>query len=445
MRSVRLRRVLAATVFAAVRLAPTAAMANGWVLERGLLGGLFANTVWAAPDVSGHWAVYLSRNTVAIPSLYALSKVDLRTGVSSVVAADVTDGIESPAVDGDWVAYAVGGDIRVENLVTGAVKKVTDDGATTAESDPVVSGKYVVWESDSGSDSDIWGKDFTGTHAKFLIAGGAGNQIQPSIHGAHVAYRDESAGDTQGQIMLKTIGSSAAAVNLTNNTDDQFLPSIGDHLVAWLALNTSGRAMVRYHNFDTGENLSGPSDPDYSIANPQVSGDRILYDIPSGSNRDMYVFDVRAWRASGGGIPLSFAMPNTNQDELEGKISGNACVYLSNGSPTWARLAVPGLSIGSVPTRVPHHGHIHLKGTLTDQSVPIGYAPLRVEKYSGGKWVKVKTITTSASGAYSYQTPTLHSKTNYRVAYDGRAAVAFNPGIARHFSAVSAVRTGWPR
>lgn len=63
---------------------------------------------------------------------------------------------------------------------------------------------------------------------------------------------------------------------------------------------------------------------------------------------------------------------------------------------------------------------------------------------SFGKWALVKTIKTSASGAYSYTTPTLHSKTKYRVAYDGSIR-QLGPGIARHFSAVSSVRTGWPR
>jgi hypothetical protein len=159
----------------------------------------------------------------------------------------------------------------------------------------------------------------------------------------------------------------------------------------------------------------------------------------------MWVFDVRAHRSSGS-FMFSFAMPNTSADEIWGAIGGNTAVYLSNGYPYWAKFAVPSVSIGSVPTRIPHHGHIHLKGYLSDQGVPLSYTTVYVEKYSSttGKWNKVKTLTTSKTGYYSYTTPTLYSKTKYRVAYDGSITL-FSSGMSRHFSAVSSVRTGWPR
>ncbi len=438
MKRARMCAIVTLALALALTAVPAAAFANSFVIERGLLGGLWGSVQWAAPDVSGHWAVFLYSPN---PGLFQLHKVDLRSGVRSVVATDATDGIESPAVDGDWVAYAVGGDIRVKNLATGTLKKVTNDGATTAESDPVISGHYVVWEVDDGVDIDLWGKDFTSSHAKFLVAGGTGNQMQPSISGKRVAYRDESGGDTHGQIMIKTIGSSSSAWNITSDAGNYWLPSIGDHLVAWLG-DAGGHAALRTYNYETKTWVYGPSDPSWDVLDPQVAGDRVVYGMSDGVKLGLYLWDFRVQRASGSVV--SFPFTDLAGDQESAKVAGNSCVYLSGGWPIWARFQVPSLSVGAVPRRIPHHGHIHLKGTLTEQGLPIAGAHLRVEKYSGGKWVLAKTLTTSASGAYAYKTPPLHAKTKYRVAYDGMFSMSV-PGVAEHLSAVSAVRTGWPR
>jgi hypothetical protein len=433
----RLRLALTVAVIAIVLLVPTVAMANGWFLERNLFG-MTMGVGYSAPDVSGDWVVLRTRAVVP-GALWGLTKVDLRSGTSSAFASDPYQDVGAPAVDGYWVAYEVDSDIYVKNLATGVRKRITSDGDFIEEASPVISGKYVVWTV-YGSTMDIYGKDFTSTKPAFPIAVGVGDQSDPSIHGTRVAYR-EALSPSVAHIKVKAIGSSAGARVIAEDTVDQEAPSIGSHLVAWRAY-VGGHWMIRYHNFDTGETLDGPSSSSYDMVNPQVSGDRILYDVSNGSDQDAHVFDVRVRRASGVGVS-SFPLPGTGADESSGKISGSACVYMSGGSPMWAKLAVPSLTIGSVPTRVPHHGHIHLKGTLSDQGVRIGGASLRVEKYSGGHWILVKTLTTSASGAYSYQTPTLHSKTKYRVAYDGNRSL-FGAGVTQHFSAVSSVRTGWP-
>jgi hypothetical protein len=437
MRLGRVRVAMVIGVLAIALLVPATAMANGWILERGLIGFSIGQE-WTRPVVSGHWAVYMTRPTAG---LWSLRSYDLGSGRTTLLASDASFNVDEPAISGDWVAYQVGLDIHVKNILTGVVKNVTNDGLTTLEVAPSISGKYVVWSAYNGSNWDVWGKDFTSTHAKFLIAGGASNQGEPSIYGTRVAYTDAAAPGL-GQIKVKTIGSTAGAKMITNNLLDQNSPSMGDHMVAWRA-RVSGIWVIRYYNYDTALTLDGPSDATYDMQNPQVAGDRILYDFSDGADKNMFVFDIRAHRSSGP-FMFSFAMPNTDADEIWGSISGNTAVYLSNGYPYWAKLAVPSVSIGAVPLRVPHNGHIHLRGTLSDQGIPLSYTSLSVEKYSGGKWVKVKTITTSRTGTYSYTTPTLHSKTKYRVAYEG-SIMLFNPGMAQHFSVVSAVRTGWPR
>ena len=164
--------------------------------------------------------------------------------------------------------------------------------------------------------------------------------------------------------------------------------------------------------------------------------------MSDGASLDLHVWDFRLQRASGSVV--SFPVSDLAGDQESAKVAGNSCVYLSSGWPIWAKFQVPTVKIDTVPVRVPHHGHIHLKGTLTEQGLPIAGAHLRVEEYSGGKWILAKTLTTSASGAYAYKTPTLHAKTKYRVACDGMFSI-YVPGVAEHLSAVSAVRTGWPR
>jgi hypothetical protein len=433
---VRILVVLACAL--AMALAPAAALADGWALERGLIGGP-TTAEWASPDVSGNWVVFLVRG--AFPDPYGLGRIDLRTGSNLIVATDLVDGLESCAVDGDWAVYTAGGDIHAKNLATGVLKHVTNDGGATDDSEPAISGKYVVWEVDNGLDTDIWGRDISTMHAKFLIAGGDGSQLRPSIYGKRVAYRSELTG-FDGQIMVKTIGSSTPAVNVSGGSGDHYAPSIGSHLVAWLTENGSGMSKIRYYNYDTGETLDGPSATTYDMLEPQVCGDRILFRMANPGGTAMYVFDIRA-RRSVPGSAFSFSMPDTASNEVAGKIAGDCFVYLNGGLPTWGKLLVPSMTIGSVPKRVAHHGHIHLKGKVSDQGVAIGYAPLRVEKYSGGKWVLVKTLEATASGNYSYTTPTLHAKTKFRVAYDG-SLLWFSPGFTQHLSAVSAVRTGWP-
>jgi hypothetical protein len=221
-----------------------------------------------------------------------------------------------------------------------------------------------------------------------------------------------------------------------------YSPTIGDHLVVWLVHNAAGKDMIRYFDYNTGATYDGPSGATYDMVNPRVSGDRILYNTPNGSDHDLFVFDTRLAKTYGS--MASFKLAGTGDDEKMGAISGNEVVYIAGISPIWGRLAVPSISLNSVPKRIPRHGHIHLKGSISDQGHRIGYASLGIERYASGAWTRIKTLTASSTGTFSYKTPTAHSKTPYRVVYDGRIAIAA-PGALTHLSTVSATKTAWPR
>lgn len=442
----RFRIGMAVAVLAIALMVPAVAVAaalqSGWIVERGLVGGgIFEAVTRTSPDVSGHWAIYAQKGVLPDPPPASLVRVDLRTGVRSIVATDSEHDLRTPEVDGDWAAYECGAHIFVKNLATGVRKQVTN-ADLLSDFDPAISGKYVVWNSVDGLNVDVWAKDFTGTKAKFLIAGGAGMQSEQAISGTRVVYTD--GGLSTRRVYVKTIGSSASPKLLDTQAGTalgEIQPSIGDHLVAWRYHNGS-RWAIRYYNYDTDQILEGPGSTLSDMENPQVSGDRISVNASNGADQDIYVYDARVSRSAG--IAFAFITPTTAGDQVSARLSGTSMLYLSGGYPVWGKMLAPSLSIGSVPSRVARHGHIHLKGTLSDLGVPIAAAPLRIEKYSGGKWLLAKTLTTSSSGTYSYQTPTLHSKTSYRVAYDG-ARMVNSSRMQQHLSAVSAVRVGWPR
>jgi hypothetical protein len=204
----------------------------------------------------------------------------------------------------------------------------------------------------------------------------------------------------------------------------------------WLEPNDSGKLRIRYYDFNTGLVSDGPSYVGQHIGSPQVSGDRIIYSVSNGADQDLYVFDTLLAR--------SYLIAGTNLNDMSGRIDGDQLTYVSGSMVYYARLQVPSISLKSVPKRIRNHGHIHVAGSISDQGHRIAWASLRIDKFSSGKWVAVKTITASAAGTFSYKTPKIHSKTKYRVVYTG-FDVGTTGDYQRHLSAVSSVKTAWPR
>ncbi len=285
-----------------------------------------------------------------------------------------------------------------------------------------------------------WARTSPLTARSSLCWGGDHNQTFPAIYGKRVAYLDNKTGSDT--VWVKTIGSSAQPLHVTDDGHLQSSPDIGSHLVVWLTGNASGKQAVRYYDYNTGLYATGPSSTVNDMVDPQVSGDRIIYSTWDGLDYDLYLFDARLAKAH----PTEASIPiatTANQDRY-GRIDGNELTYMSGNIVYYVRLAVPGISLNSVPKRIPHLGHIHLKGSISDQGQRIGGASLGIEKYGSGKWTRIKTITASSTGTFSYQTPHNHSKTLYRVVYDGKLD-HFGAQSADHLSTVSAVKTAWPR
>lgn len=436
MKTGRFRVALLIAVLTLAVLAPATAMASAWFNPRGLLGlSLMAD--YNEPDISGSNIIYTTRST-AIGAKWYLRRFNLTSGGTYTFVSDAVYDLQQPAISGDWVVWTRNHDIRAKNIKTGTTKNVTNDGGTTDELAPQVSGNYVVWQAWDGSSWNVKAKNLTTTGSPFTVAAGSANQWSPSIYGKRVAYLDNSNGHSN--VYVKTIGSSAAPKKITDNGINQFDPSIGDHLVAWRV--TDGDYMIRYFNYYTGETYNGPTNAAQPLLNPQVAGDRILYNISNGSDQDLYVWDARVAKAS---APYaSFLLADSTANDHWGKISGNSVAYMSGSSPYKGRLAAPSISLASVPKRIRHGARLHLKGSITDQGQRIGGAKLGIERYGSGKWSRIKTITASSTGSFSYYTPKNYSKKQYRVVYDG-VWVLFQATARNHLSTVSGSKTAWPR
>jgi hypothetical protein len=443
--AMRARRLGVALMAVAVLMwgLPAAAVADPFVSAWSIIG------LRPVPSPSYHFPQISGDNIVfgqQVPGEnIMLERFSLVTGSASLFQSP-PDGqnMLSASISGDWVVWKAGPDIGAKNIKTGAVKRITNYSGMVSGSSPSVStasGAYVVWMRSDSVNPDVMGKNLATNGSVFTIAGGPQWQAYPSIYGKRVAYvLDDGAGNRN--IYVKTIGSSAAPRKITNNDLGPLETAIGDHLVVWRIRNGSGRLAIRYYDYDTGLTYDGPSSTEYDMQRAWVSGDRILYGMATGpSDMSLHVWDTRIARTSASAASLTVASAVEYESYA---FDGGRITYASGDEIYYARLAIPSISLNAVPTRIPHLGHIHLTGSISDLGVRIGGAKLGVERYASGKWTRIKTLTASATGTFSYQTPHNHAKTKYRVVYDGQATVAQVPWT-NHLSTRSAVKTAWPR
>jgi hypothetical protein len=153
------------------------------------------------------------------------------------------------------------------------------------------------------------------------------------------------------------------------------------------------------------------------------------------------VWDTRVAKATPAFAAIDVSTGDTAE---EGTIDGNRIAYRADRKLYFATLMVPSISLNTVPTRISHGARIRLRGSISDQGIRIGGASLGIEKYASGRWTRIKTITATSTGSFSYYTPKNHGKTKYRVVYDGKMA-PFAPQTTQHLSTVSVVKTAWPR
>jgi hypothetical protein len=439
-----MRRVFVTFLVAAVAaalIAPASAFAGQFSTDRSIMGLEAFPPTYTTPYIHGDNILY--RVSTGVP----LWRYNLVSGARYALPPAAGANSWTAIAAGDWVVWVENWDITAKNLKTGSVKHVTNDPDPDVPADSNISisdadGTYVVWARANGAAKSVMGKNLATSGSMFTIASGANNPRRPSIYGKRVAYVADWNG--RGNVFIETIGSSAAPIRITSYTGEYSIGeeslNIGSHLVVWREWTNATTYTIHYYDFDTDQTYEVPTGISSMVYRLGVSGDRILY-FTGGSDSDIRIWDTRIAKTTPG---LAAFDISTGDSGYEGWIDGSRIAYRSATGIYFAKLLVPSISLNSVPTRIPHLGHIHLKGSISDQGIRIGGAKLGIEKYSSGKWTRIKTITASSTGSFSYQTPHNHSKTKYRVVYDGFMTPT-GPPAQEHLSTVSSVKTAWPR
>ena len=125
--------------------------------------------------MSGKNVVFMQRSSVAGSKAY-INRLNLQTGLTTVVSADASYDLHSPSIDDYWVAWVRNTDIRAKNVKTGATKIITNDAAAPADWAPRVDGNYVVWWTGTGT---VMGKNLTNTNPPVPDRGGPWPAVQP--------------------------------------------------------------------------------------------------------------------------------------------------------------------------------------------------------------------------------------------------------------------------
>jgi len=205
-----------------------------------------------------------------------------------------------PAVDGTTVVWqddrANAGVYRIRgatvNPLTGGVGEFAISSVSGSDTDPDVSGRFVVWTRQVGTSYDIYGYDLL-TSTQFPICTNASKQDQPAISGDLVVWRDyrnSSNPDVYGaRIGLPGYTISEIAVRAQgatgNSVDGQ--PAVHGSTVAWYD-GRSGAVGI-YAATVTGITVSGEwkvSTLTRSVSSPSVNGTLIAWTYSGGTSGD---------------------------------------------------------------------------------------------------------------------------------------------------------------
>ena len=158
------------------------------------------------------------------------------------------------------------------------------------QTDPAISGSYVVFTDLSAGTADVWYFDLT-DNTLHAVATGPGDQLLADVSGSHIAYTDRITG--LGDIALYDIA-TATTTALTNSFVDKQSPAISGRLVAWEEFGVADRdIVVRDLLLGSTTRITGSGDQN----SPSVSGAKVaylddnavnVYDADTGSTSQIY-------------------------------------------------------------------------------------------------------------------------------------------------------------
>jgi hypothetical protein len=197
---------------------------------------------------------------------------------------------------------------------------VSPSGKASSQYDYQVSGNYVVWEGNDGSDWEIYLYD--GTNTRQLTDNTVDDRFA-DVFGTNVVWSQWDGTDYEVMYGVYDPNSSttplAQTTQLTHNAYDDTRAQVSASSVAWLANLNGGevfqRSLANLANDDTlNKNLSNNSLADYE---PQISGDYVVWAGSDGVDQEIYLYDGAETRQ----------LSNNNRLDQHPAIDGNMIVW----------------------------------------------------------------------------------------------------------------------
>lgn len=393
---------------------------------------------WTTPDIDGNHAVFAQRRVDAdgtgpgtAPGDWNIYVYNLSTREKTAVTTASGDQTV-PRISGDWIVYADRGagntDVKAYRISTKQTKTVAS--GTGEQYQPDVSGSLVVYRDVPGDAVRLYNLT-TGVNTLVHAAG-----EQPAISGKRVVFIEGS------DIKYKDLN-TGSVVPVTNDAPQQLLPRIdGDHIVY---MHTVGALDYDIEVYRISSGAKTTVWTDGTSAYPDVSGTIAVWENYGSAPPVLMGYDFMTGKV----VTLADLDPT---HLVQPKIAGTRVVctasdtsfFDAEGDIHMGAITAPALSL-SAPGSGPYGLKASLKGSLTDGGVALGGKKLDILRSTNGghTWDKVAETTTTASGTYSYTTPSLTKKVWYRVRYNGETTGFITTRLSR-FSVMSGVKAVTP-
>lgn len=297
-------------------------------------------------------------------------RYNISTGIRNILPA-VSPGPNSPAIDGNYVAWDNADKMNLHNLSTGITTVISNDPYTLA---PKISGNHVVWIEGRAQDSATRLMDYniaTQTAQQLVGYVGAINGLQ--ISGNDIVWYQGSGFSVNSIEIFHYSLLTGVKTPLTSNAIPDNFPQVSDGNVVWQTYDSESAAEIFRRNLQTGvterltNNSTGDGDPHISGSNVAWVGatSDILYrNLATGTTTNL---------TNSPGYPVEFGQP---------RISGaNAMWFGTLTQGGWEEVFYRNLADGST-TQVTNNTIHESYGDISGQNI----AFLRVRSLQTNKW-----------------------------------------------------------
>ncbi|HPU07206.1 MAG TPA: GEVED domain-containing protein [Thermogutta sp.] len=180
---------------------------------------------------------------------------------------------------------------------------------------PVVFGQYVAWSGHDGQDYEIYLYDMvTGTTSQ--LTDNDYDDLDPVLSSDYVVWTATVSG--RQQVFLYDIAAGGAAVNISNNSFNNYLPKVSGRNVVWYAYDGFDNEIYLYSGGSTRRVTNNTLDDRY----PQIDGSRVVWQQHDGTDWEIVLYDI----PSG----VTTLLTNNSTDDTLPAISGNNVVFEHN-------------------------------------------------------------------------------------------------------------------